>query len=155
MPQIGQAALVSSDTNYGKEMWRWEHDESRSHPKDPTVRGMGAASFKPFPAMVYKITAINPVTYETFQVRDEAEQRNLQSRGFVAGGLQAAYDAYQADQQALAVAAAHRNYEDRNLSPNAKAESLAHEEQASGHVGEIPRTPAKRAYVRKQKAVSE
>lgn len=41
-------------------------------------------------------------------------------------------------------AAAHRNYEDRNLSEKALAESKAREEASPVHMGEIPEQPRKR-----------
>lgn len=41
-------------------------------------------------------------------------------------------------------AAAHRNYEDRNLSEKALAESKAVEEASPVHLGEIPQTPVRR-----------
>jgi hypothetical protein len=88
--------------------------------------------------------AKNPWKFEEFVVHSADEQRNMESRGFVAGGQGEAAKAYQAAQQTLAVEAAERNHRDRNMSEKALAESNAVEQESSRHLGEIPRTPIKR-----------
>lgn len=52
--------------------------------------------------------------------------------------------AVEAREKRDAHAAAHRNYEDRNLSEKALAESKRVEETSPGHLGEIPEQPKKR-----------
>lgn len=136
--------IIAPDTAYGKELWKWEHHEGEAHPADSSIRGMRPSSFRTHPAMMYKATNKNPWVFESEIAADETQQRNLESRGFVAGGKQAAADAYDAHMQALATAAAHRNYEDRNISEKARAEVNAAEEASSTHLGEIPSTPIKK-----------
>lgn len=138
------AMLIAPETPYGKELWRWEHHEGETHPSDSSIRGMGARGFKPYPAMLYQVTQKNPWKWESVQVHSEMEQQNYESRGFVAGGLKAACDEFDANQQRLAVAAAERNYADRNMSEKAKAHRDEVEQASSVHLGEIPETPIKR-----------
>ena len=138
------ALLISPDTAYGKEMWKWDHHQGETHPSDPSIRGMRPQSFQPYPAQMYKATQKNPWKFETARVNDENEQRNWESRGFVAGGQQAAADAFDKSMSDLALAAAHRNYEDRNISEPARAEVNAAEQASATHLGEIPRQPVKR-----------
>ena len=52
------------------------------------------------------------------------------------------------------MAAAHRNYEDRNMSDGARAHSNAVEQASSRHLGEIPETPIRRRRGRPTKAVA-
>jgi hypothetical protein len=136
--------VVTPDTPYGKELWKWDHLESETHPTDPTVRGMRPASFRSYPAMMYKATQKNPWLFDSEIAQDENQQRNLESRGFIAGGRGAAADAFEASMKNLAVAAAERNAQDRHMSENALAESNAAEQASSKHLGEIPRKPIKK-----------
>jgi hypothetical protein len=112
-------------------------------------------SYRPYPAMMYRATQKNPWVFEHEKVADENEQRNLESRGFVAGGKQAAADAFDAAQQNLAVMAAVRNYEDRNVSDKARAEINAAEQSSARHLGEIPATPIRRRRGRPTKSATE
>lgn len=140
--------IIPAESAYGKEMWRFEHydDETRGSGSaaDPIVRGLKPRQYKPYPARMYRMTQKNPWKWEAETASDENAQRNLESRGFVAGGLGAAALAFDASMQNLALAAAHRNYEDRNMSEQAKAESNEAEQASSKHLGEIPRTPIKK-----------
>lgn len=130
--------LIAPETPFGKEMWKWENEEGRSHPNDSSIRGMRPNGFRPYPAMLYKMTQKNPWKWESHKAESEVEQRNMESRGFVAGGLQAAADAFDAQQLEMAKLAAARNYEDRNMGEKAKAESNAVEQASSTHVAAIP-----------------
>lgn len=136
--------LIAPDTGYGRELWKWDHHQGEAHPNDPTIRGMRPTSFQSHPAMMYKATQKNPWKFEEETAADLNAQRNLESRGFVAGGKQAAADAFDSHMQALAVGAAHRNYEDRNMSEKAKAESNVAEQSSSTHLAEIPRKRVRR-----------
>ena len=147
------ALLISPDTAYGKELWKWDHDRGQTHPSDPTVKGMRAPCFEPYPAMMYKATQKNPWKFDQEVAADEQAQRNLESRGFIAGGKQAAADAFDTDMQKLAVAAAERNAQDRHMSEKARAESNAAEQASAKHLGEIPATPIKKRG-RKSKVVT-
>lgn len=136
------SVLISPDTPYGKELWRWEHRVGETHPTDPSIKGMSNPG--PYPARMYKAVEKNPWKFEAETAADEAAQRNLESRGFVAGGPQAAADAYDRLVQDAAMAAAHRNYEDRNVSERARAEINQAEQASSRHLGEIPAKPIRR-----------
>jgi hypothetical protein len=136
--------LIAPETPYGKELWKWDHHEGETHPQDNKIRGMRPREHRDYPKMLYKATQKNPWQFESHVVESEQEQRNLESRGFVAGGQGAAAEAFDQGQQALAVAAAVRNYEDRNLSEKAKAEIDAAESASARHLGEIPATPIKK-----------
>lgn len=136
--------IVSPDTPYGKELWKWDHRQDETHPSDANIRGMRPASFQAYPAMLYKATQKNPWQFEEKTVADEVAERLAIGQGFVPGGKAEAAKAFDARQQDLAVSAAHRNYEDRHVSERARAESDAVEQASSVHLGEIPRTPIPR-----------
>ena len=138
------AMFVAPDTPYGKELWKWDHRENETCPTDPTIRGMRPASRREYPALMYRVTGKYPWTFEKEKAVDEAAQRNLESRGFVAGGMGNAAEAFDRLVQDAAMAAAHRNYEDRNMSEAARAHSSAVEQASSRHLGEIPETPIRR-----------
>lgn len=104
---------------------------------------MRPVHFQPYPAMLYKAIQKNPWRFESYTAIDENDQRNMESRGFVAGGQGAAAEAFDANQADVAKIAAARNYEDRNMSAGAKSERDAAEQASSVHLGEIPATPIK------------
>lgn len=135
------AVLVPPETRYGIETWRFEHHEGETNPFDPTVKGVRPSSHRTHPAMMYKALQKNPWKFESTIAATEVEQRNLESRGFVYGGQGVAADAFDKGQQDLAVLAAARNYEDRNMGEKAREESHAAEEASSTHLGAIPVTP--------------
>lgn len=146
--------LIAPDTPYGKELWKWEHHQGEAHPSDPSIRGMRPATPQAYPSMLYKATQKNPWQFEQRVVKDDVEQRIAEGQGFVSGGPAVAAEAFDARQQDLATAAAHRNYEDRNIGERARAEVDAAEQASSTHLGEIARTPIKRRG-RPSKAVSD
>ena len=136
--------IVTPDTPYGKELWKWEHREDETCPQDSTIRGMRPSSPRMYPAMLYKATGKNPWTFDMEKAADEVKQRNMESRGFVAGGKGKAAEAFDGLVQSAALAAAHRNYEDRNMSESARAHSSAVEQASSRHLGEIPAAPIRK-----------
>lgn len=138
------AMLISGDTPYGKELWKWEHTDSETHPSDSNLRGMRPTHPQPYPAMLYRCTQQNPVRFDSQVVADEVQERLACGQGFVAGGQGEALKAFQNRQQANAVGAAERNWMDRNMSAKAKEESDAFEQAHSTHQPEIPRTPIKK-----------
>lgn len=142
--------FIDPTTPYGKELWKWDHHQGEAHPQDSSIKGMRPPHHQDYPAMMYKALQKNPWKFEQEIAKDEPVQRNLESRGFVAGGKQAAANAFDAAQQNLAVMAAARNYEDRRMSEPAQAERDTAEQASSTHLGEIPRKPV-RKYVRKAK----
>lgn len=132
------SVLVDPQSRYGIEAWKWENPRSRSNPHDSSVKGMSADGYEAYPTMLYKATQKNPWKFEQHVAHSEVEQRNMESRGFVAGGKQAAADAFDKERQEDAVMAAVRNAEDKNMSPKAKAESDAVEQASSRHLRGIP-----------------
>lgn len=144
--------LIAPDTAYGKELWKWENEVGKTHPQDPNVRGMRAPAGQPYPAMMYKATQKKPWKFDSEIAKDENAQRNLESRGYVAGGRGAAADAFDAHMKDMAQAAAHRNHDDRHISEQAREEVHAAEQASSTHLGEIPRTPIKKRAGRPKKA---
>ena len=139
----------SPETAYGKELWRWDHTIGEANPVDPTIKGMRPISHQMYPAMMYRVTDRNPLTFDREIVDSETQQSLAEKRGFVAGGQGKALEAYDAQQKEYATIAAHRNYEDRKLGEKAKAEADAYESEQDGHVAVIPEVPVKRKYTRK------
>jgi hypothetical protein len=133
--------LISPDSPHGKELWKFEHMQHERHPSDSTIVGMRPSTPQPYPELLYHATSKNPWVFETRLAVDEVAARLLIGQGYSAGGPAMAAEAYDARQQDLAVAAAHRNHEDRAMSPAARAESEAAEEASSRHLGEIPAKP--------------
>ena len=82
------------------------------------------------------------MVFETKLATGEVAARLLIGQGYSAGGprVRPGYDERQRD---LALAAAHRNHDDRGISDAARAEVEAAEEASSRHLGEIPRSPVK------------
>lgn len=135
----------SPESNFSKEMARWESGFTQYGPPGRPYQ------YQAFPTRLYKAVrnADGSRTFEGATANDEHEQRNFESRGFVAGGQQAALDALAAQEQEVAVLAANRNYTDRHMSEAAQAEAAAVVSAAGArHVAEIPEKP-KRAYTRK------
>ncbi len=133
--------LIPPETGYGKELWKFEHTTAESNPHDNSIKGMRPVFFQHYPAMMYRPLQKNPWRFDAAEAKDEAEQRNLESLGYVAGGQGAAAEHFDRMQQEIAVLAAARNYEDRNMSETAKAEAAVVDESSSRHIAEIPVTP--------------
>lgn len=132
--------VLSPESNYSKEMAKWESTHTQYGPPGRTY------TFQPYPSRLYK--AVRQLdgsrTFEAATAHDEHEQRNLESRGFVVGGQQAALDALAEQEQEVAVLAANRAYHDRKMSEKAQAE-VAEVEASAGarHLAEIPEAPRK------------
>jgi hypothetical protein len=77
------------------------------------------------------------------EAADAAEATNLESLGYRQGRT-AAIAYVEGLEQAVAVAAAERNYRDRNMGEKARAESQAAEDATSQHLAEVPVTPIRR-----------
>jgi len=127
---------------YAREMAKWEMD---SHEYGPPGRPRGShGGHQPFPAMFYKVkrsaTGGRVEVEERQEATDDAAARNLYSRGFY-NGLAEAAAALDESEQTDAVLAANRNFNDRNMSDRAKAESQAAEDAHDGHLPSVPETP--------------
>lgn len=131
------------ESEYAKEMRRWEaHHTQFGSPGRPYT-------FQAYPTRMYKATrqSDGSRTFEGFTANDEHERRNLESRGFVVGGQQAALDALEAIEKAHAELAAEINYEQRHkLSEHASAEveQARHEYGEARHMPVVPETPRPR-----------
>ena len=58
------SVLIAPETPYGKELWKFDHPRGMTHPSDPTVKGVSAPHFEPYPAMLYKVVSSNPWKFE-------------------------------------------------------------------------------------------
>ncbi len=144
--------LYSPESAFAKEARKWEMDYgpfgAPGRPRDGVP--------KPFPSMFYKVRRADMgggvAVVERIVAEDEAQARNLASRGFFSG-VAAAAAALEAAEQALAVAAAERNYADRHMSVDAKAEAQAADDATGAHLGSVPETPIRRRPGRPAKIV--
>jgi hypothetical protein len=143
------AVVHSPDSEFAKEMRKWEaHHTQYGPPGRPYT-------YQPYPTRMYKAVRADDGsrTFEAFTANDEHEQRNLESRGFVVGGQQAALDALSAAELEHSKLAAERNWEVAHgrVSEKAAAEVAAHEAAAGArHLPSIPEAPKRRG--RKPKA---
>lgn len=135
--------MIPPETGFGIESWKWEHTTAESNPFKNDVKGMRPIHFQPYPARMYRPLQKNPWRFDAADAQSEADQRNLESMGYVAGGQGAAAAHFDQMQQEIATLAAARNYEDRNMSDKAKAEAAVVDEASSTHVAEIPVSPIK------------
>ena len=83
-------------------------------------------------------------------VNDEAEYKRARAEGWCDSAPEAEQAALAA-QQELSTLAAHRAYEDRNMSEGAKAEAAAAEAEHFGHRPAIPEQPSRRGPGRPRK----
>ena len=138
------SVLISPDSVYGKEAWKWEHHIGETHPSDPTIHGMRPREFQAYPAMLYRATQKNPWKFDSHLAESPEDQRIMEDQGFHAGGRGVAAEAFERREVEIAKLAANRNWNDRNISEAARAEVNAHEEASSKHLPEIPVTPIKK-----------
>jgi hypothetical protein len=127
--------LHSPDSEYAKE--RRKHEALHSEfgaPGKPYV-------FQPYPTMMYK-AGLNDKSQvailDSIEATTERERREFEKLGFVHGGQGAAVAAFERQRQEMAVLAAKRNFEDRNMSEEAKSERDVVEARSSEHLGAIP-----------------
>lgn len=139
-----------SESNYAKEMRRWESHHTKFGPPGR------AYTFQEFPKRLYKAEHVSGKGIEIVDAQtaaDEQAERNLLSRGFHFG-QQAAIDAIRDEQTVHGTLAAERNWEIQHgrLSEKAAAEVAAAEaEHGAKHLPMVPETPIKRR-VRRTKA---
>lgn len=139
------SVLHSPESAYAKEIWKWDHTIAETNPVDGS-KGLRPVGVQPYPARMYKAGRIQgvPAILEAMEVRSEAEQRNAESMGFVAGGQGAAMDALHRQDAEFAKLAANRAYTDRRMSEQAQAEADRLDASTSEHLPVIPETPIKR-----------
>jgi hypothetical protein len=135
------AVLHSPESDYAKEM--------RKHEAQHTPFGPGERPYvyQPFPTRMYKAgrSDAGPVVIvDALDAANDTEQRNLESRGYVAGGQGAAMDAFHAGDAEIAKLAANRAHQERTMSPAAQREAAAADDATMDHLPVIPETPIKR-----------
>lgn len=137
---------------YAEERRKWEATHTEYGPPGRPY------TYQPFPTRMYKALrqADGSRTFEAFTANDAHEQRNLESRGFVVGGQQAALDALSAQELEHATLAAEINYDARyRLSEKARADVDAAQAQAGArHLPVVPETPIKKRGRPKKDAAS-
>lgn len=143
--QSGPGGVVHNPASpYAREMRKWEMGYS---PYGPPGRPREQVGHQAYPAAFYKMkrSASNGdfVVEHYREAADETEARNLESLGYREGRV-AAIALVESREQEIAVAAAERNYRDRNMSEKAKAEAAQAEDATSAHLAEVPVTPIKR-----------
>jgi len=147
--------VISPESEAGKELAKWEAPKRQG--------GMRCDGYEAFPAMLYRAhlrngkcrCLVNPMTYRTEAeqldaaafntsciriVKDEAEYRLARGSGWW-DSAQAAIEACEHEQLAIADLAAERAFHDQRLSQKAQAEVQAVERQTDEHVVDV--VPAK------------
>lgn len=128
------AVVHSPESNFSKEMAKWESGFSQFGPPGRPY------TYQPFPTRMYKAVRAKDgaIQFEGHDANDDDEQRNFESRGFVAGGRAAAKDALDRQELEVAKLAAEGAYEERRMSPKAQAEARSVRQASAVHLGEIP-----------------
>ena len=136
---------------FSREMAKWEMGYSVYGPPGRPREQVG---HQDWPAMFYKMkrkSTNGDFVVEHYQeAADEVEASRLESIGYRKGQV-AAIEYVKSLEQMVAVAAAERAYQDRNMSEKAKAEVEKVEASTIQHVAVIPETPIKRKRGRPRK----
>jgi len=159
--------LISTDSEEGKEYLKWER-KPNYNPNAPENQ---------FPRMLYQahkrpdgVVSVNEVSDSIFGgtmgsadafnrtcqriVKSPQEQQSALERGWHRT-QQDALESFERGEVLKGDAAAHRAYEDRNLSEPAKAEVKAAEDATPEHVAEVAEKPrVKRPYKRRNAAAA-
>ena len=127
---------------YAREMAKWESGYSAYGPpgRQPQPR-------QDFPKAMYLMkrseTNGDFVTVAFAEAADDAAERNLRSRGFHFGQVEA-IKAIEDGEKALAVGAAERAHQDRWMGDRARAEAQAADAATGAHLAEVPVTPIRK-----------
>lgn len=151
----GPGGVVYSPASpWAKEMAKWETSPREDGSvtmgmiREAKAAGlhMGTFEFKEFPRPMYhatqtptgiKIDRTSDGRYATVSVANDEEQRRYESRGWSTTEA-GAIAIVEADNQAMAEAAANRAYHDRRMSETARREADAIDSTVARHLGEIP-----------------
>ena len=142
------AMLISPESEYGKELAKWNKPHNPSDPRNQFPKMLYQAQKRP--DGVYSTGETNDALFggrdrsaEEFTrrcqkiVHSEAEERMAMGIGWCL--TQAlALERLKSEEEYLSTAAAHRLYEDRNLSDAAKAEAAAADAATPEHLPAIP-----------------
>ena len=129
--------MIPPNSKLGEEMKKWEKPYR----------------YEQFPQMLYRATkrADGVIVLDERQcmriVKSEGERQEAFEAGWRANPKEA-MDLAWSREKSISDAAAHRAYEDRNMSEGAKAEAKAVEDSTIEHVAEVPAKP-KRKYTRR------
>lgn len=149
----------SQEDSWTKEMQKWEHrpvlvNGTYIEPIPMDLGGKLNAPHQEYPKMIYKAEEADggPRLSAQILVHSELEEQNQCSRGWSVTP-QAAIDQIGINQREFAKLAANRAYQERLMSPHARAEAAIVDEATIQHVPVIPEKPrTKRG--RKPKSVS-
>lgn len=165
--------VVTAESEYGKELIKWEQHDTKRISGDWTPGN--PYKFRPYPKMLYRAAkrqdgsvgcmdgVPHPLSFPNAEAHDRAAQavehfnrgcymvvetEEAEARAKADGWRntvpEALAHAHKRDTDDLK-AAAHRAYEDRNMSPAAQAEAAQAEAEAGiKQLGEIPRQPVRR-----------
>ncbi len=144
--------FIAPETPHGKELWKWDHLQSESHPMDSSIKGMRPIHPQLYPAAMYRPMRDDKgiLCFEMDTARDENHRATLESSGYVYGGKGEALKVMEKRESEIAGLAANRAYQERTMSPRAQAEAERHDNETDQHVPVIPEAPKKRG--RKPKA---
>jgi hypothetical protein len=150
-----------------KELSKWEKDSLTCPERMGKKWNVNDPAFQ-FPKMLYKaerrkdgIPAVADQEDEGFGrrcqlvVKTHEEEDQAIKRGWRNSPKDAISYFLQVTERAISDAAAHREYEDRNMSENAKAEAAAAVEASPLHVAEIPEKPKARRGRKPRQPVAE
>lgn len=132
-----------SESNYAKEMRKWETNHTRFGPPGRTF------TYEEFPKRLYKAEHVSGkgiAIVDAQTANDAHEERNLQSRGFHFGP-DVAVQAIRDEQTEHGKLAAERNFDIAHgrLSPKAAAEvATAEGDYGAKHLPMVPETPIKK-----------
>lgn len=135
--------VISEKSVYGEELAKWNKPYQ----------------YQRYPAMLYKAIRTNDsgeiVVRGTEQinrrcqliVNNEVEQQKAMESGWRTNPAEAV-EFLKFQEKRASTEAAHRNWDDRNMSEASKAEAAAYEGESLEHVPEIPSKPVKRRKLR-------
>lgn len=140
--------VYTPDSAYAKEAVKWEATHTSYGPPGRPYE------YREYPKRVYKALDAQGREFESVEVTDENEERNLLSRGFCVG-QDNAVAAFLAGQTSVAEAAANRAYHEQRMSEKARAEAQAYDASTPDHVPVIPEKPFRRKPGPKPKGESD
>ena len=133
---------------YVREMAKWEMrpveiGDTLIQPLPVSEGGRGGAPFQEYPKWVYKPGIVDgvPAISASKIVNDEPAELIAKGQGWYVDQA----EAVKAIHTEYGKLAAHRAYEDRNMSESARAEAAKVDEASMAHLPVIPETPIRKA----------
>lgn len=148
--------VISPDSELGKELAKWNKPHDIRDPHNHFPRMLYMAQTRPDGVSSVcetndDVFAGKPGAAEAFNgrcqriVQSEQEERIAEEQGWRHSPAEA-MERHESKEKSIADAAAHRAYEDRNMSDAAKVEIAAAEAETAGHVPEVKQ---KRKYTKR------